>query len=135
MFEWKEEYSVGIKEIDKQHRKLLGIGEELYYVLENTSQGIDQYDNIRALLKELYDYTVYHFGAEEELMEEHDYIGLGSHRFQHKFFIKKLEEIDLEELDLNQEGAVMDLLDFVADWITKHILEVDQEYIPVLKGN
>lgn len=85
-------------------KKLFSIADELFLALENNEEGFDQYDTIHKLLKELHDYTVYHFETEEELMERHDFIGLGSHRFQHKIFVKKLEEIDLEELDLNQKG-------------------------------
>ncbi|MFW6238065.1 MAG: bacteriohemerythrin [Bacillota bacterium] len=128
MFTWKEKYSVGHKKLDDQHKKLLDIGRELVYVLENTSKGIDQYDKIAELLQEMTEYTKYHFENEEKIMEEHNFIDLDSHRFQHKIFVKKLEEIDLENVDTNQQGSVMKLLDFIADWIQNHILEMDKKY-------
>ncbi len=132
MFEWNENFSVGIKKIDNQHQKLLSIGSELVTVLDNTAEGFDQYDEIKKLLNELFDYTVYHFSIEEKMMEEHNFIGLPAHRFEHKIFIKKLEDIDPEELDTNQNEATMNLLNFVASWITNHILEIDQKYAPYL---
>lgn len=133
MFEWNEKLSVEIDEIDEQHQKLLKIGRELVDVLEITSDGIDQYDDIKRLLKELHNYTLYHFGKEEELMEKADYIGLPNHRFQHKIFIKKLEEVNLDEIDENQKDYTMDLLNFIANWITNHIMKIDKEYTPVVK--
>ncbi len=133
MFEWKEKYSVGIEKFDNQHKKLLNIGQELVYAMENTSAGIDQYDKIVSLLQEMQDYTVYHFEFEEEVMEKYDYINLDSHRFQHKMFVKKLNDIDLEEFDLDQKELTMELLDFIANWIQNHILEEDQKYSPFLK--
>lgn len=133
MFEWKEEYSVGIDKFDNQHKKLLNIGQELVYTIENTSSGIDQYDKVVNLLQEMQDYTVYHFNSEEEVMEKYDYINLDSHKFQHKMFVKKLKDVDLDDLDENQKEFTINLLDFIAEWIQNHILEEDQKYSPFLK--
>ena len=130
MFEWDEILSVGIDVVDDQHQELFRIGRELVYVLENTSAGLDQYDDIIKLLKELHTYANYHFSEEEKLMEAADFIGLPAHRFQHKIFVKKIEEIELDELDEDQKNHALDLLDFLANWITNHIMKVDREYIP-----
>ena len=130
MFEWDEILSVGIDVVDDQHQELFRIGRELVYVLENTSAGLDQYDDIIKLLKELHTYANYHFSEEEKLMEAADFIGLPAHRFQHKIFVKKIEEIELGELDEDQKNHALDLLDFLANWITNHIMKVDREYIP-----
>ncbi|HOA41422.1 MAG TPA: bacteriohemerythrin [Halanaerobiales bacterium] len=130
MFEWDDILSVGIEVVDDQHQELFRIGRELVYVLENTSAGLDQYDDIIKLLKELHTYANYHFSEEEKLMEAADFIGLPAHRFQHKIFIRKIEEIELGELDEDQKNHALDLLDFLANWITNHIMKVDREYIP-----
>lgn len=130
MFEWDDILSVGIEVVDDQHQELFRIGRELVYVLENTSAGLDQYDDIIKLLKELHTYANYHFSEEEKLMEAADFIGLPAHRFQHKIFVKKIEEIELDELDEDQKNHALDLLDFLAHWITNHIMKVDREYIP-----
>lgn len=134
MFEWDDKFSVEITEIDKQHKKLFSIGRNLVSVLENTSEGIDQYDDIKRLIKELHKYTIKHFNAEEKLMEKADYIGLPNQKFQHKIFVKKLEEIDIEKLDQAQEDSTMKLLDFIANWIGSHILEVDMKYKDTLSN-
>jgi hemerythrin len=130
MFEWDDILSVGIEVVDDQHQELFRIGRELVYVLENTSAGLDQYDDIIKLLKELHTYANYHFSEEEKLMEAADFIGLPAHRFQHKIFVKKIEEIELDELDEDQKNHALELLDFLANWITNHIMKVDREYIP-----
>lgn len=130
MFEWDEILSVGIDVVDDQHQELFRIGRELVYVLENTSAGLDQYDDIVKLIKELHTYAIFHFSEEEQLMEKADFIGLAAHRFQHKIFVKKIEEIELGELDEDQKNHALDLLDFLANWITNHIMKIDREYIP-----
>src|SRR5690554_4177768 len=130
MFEWDDILSVGIEVVDDQHQELFRIGRELVYVLENTSAGLDQYDDIVKLIKELHTYAIFHFSEEEQLMEAADFIGLPAHRFQHKIFVKKIEEIELDNLDEDQKNHALDLLDFLANWITNHIMKVDREYIP-----
>ena len=35
MFEWNDDYSVGIEEIDKQHKHLIGIGAELMEMVKH----------------------------------------------------------------------------------------------------
>ncbi|MGB4045849.1 MAG: hemerythrin family protein [Halanaerobiales bacterium] len=130
MFEWDDILSVGIEVVDDQHQELFRIGRELVYVLENTSAGLDQYDDIIKLLKELHTYANYHFSEEEKLMEAADFIGLPAHRFQHKIFIRKIEEIELDEIDEDQKNQALELLDFLANWITNHIMKIDREYIP-----
>ncbi|MEJ6949700.1 bacteriohemerythrin [Natronospora cellulosivora (SeqCode)] len=135
MFDWKERYSVGVKEIDEQHKQLLSIGRELVSVLENTSEGLDQYDEIKRLIKKLHEYTVHHFDFEEKMMAERNFIDLASHSFQHKIFIKKIEDIDLEKIDLNQKGYTLEILDFLASWISNHILKIDHKYIPIFNEN
>jgi hemerythrin len=132
MFDWKEEFSVGIDKFDKQHKKLLKIGKELYYSFDNVEANIDQYDKIIELLNEMHDYTVYHFNFEEKVMEKFDYPGLEKQKKSHQQFVEKLEEIDPKEIDLNQKEFSMKLLNFIANWIENHIMGEDQKYTAYL---
>ncbi|MFW6266380.1 MAG: bacteriohemerythrin [Halanaerobiales bacterium] len=134
MFDWKEEFSVGIKKFDDQHKHLLEIGKELYYLFENVEKGIDQYDQILELLQEMHDYTVYHFDSEEKAMEKYNYPRLEEHRKAHQGFVEKLKEIDLDDVDTEQRQFSMELLDFIANWVENHILGEDQKYSPFLQG-
>lgn len=38
-------------------------------------------------------------------------------------------------MDENQKTATMELLDFIAKWISNHILKKDQKYSSLLKEN
>ena len=128
MFEWKEKYSVGVEKFDKQHKQLLKIGRDLVSAFENMEKGIDQFDLIVELLQEMQEYTVYHFESEEKAMKKIDYPELDQHKEIHQKFVKKLEEIDVENIDKNQKQFSMELLDFIANWIEEHILGEDQKY-------
>lgn len=124
MFEMKEEYKIGISNIDKEHEKLFEIGEQTYQLLRDT-YATDKYDKIVELIQELRDYTAYHFKNEEDYMESINYKRLFTQKMDHANFIKKLDEINLAKVDQNQDEAIMGILTFLNRWLTNHILEKD----------
>lgn len=127
MFKWQDSFSSGIEEIDNQHRKLIEIGSRVYDTAL-LNDDYDHYDELMAILQELVDYTQYHFGYEEELFEKYNYEKAFEHKIEHEFFIKKLKKITSKDLDNSQREAFFQLLDFLSDWITGHILGSDKEY-------
>jgi hemerythrin len=127
MFEWKETYSTNIAMIDEQHKQLLKLGTELYEIV-SLKDNADHYDEIIDILLKLKDYTIYHFESEEKLMDEYHVPGVETHKKQHAAFINKLNKLDKEDIDYNQSDVTMDLLIFIADWITQHILKTDHMY-------
>lgn len=134
MFEWKSEYTLGIKEIDLQHGKLLEIGAQLFELMSDKDRRkADNYDEIIDSIEELKAYTVYHFDYEEGLLEQSKYSDLDEHCKHHNDFIAKLEEINLEEIENMQIVVVMELISFIAKWIEEHILVTDQAYLVELK--
>lgn len=126
-FKWKNEYQVNIAEIDKQHKHLFEIGTRIYD-LANVKDSYDHFDEIMAVLQELKDYSNYHFSHEEKLMEQHGYENFEKHQFEHYFVIKKLQKFVNDEIDRNQKDTVLNLVSFVSDWITNHILQEDMKY-------
>ncbi|MBP2644264.1 MAG: iron-binding protein, hemerythrin [Firmicutes bacterium] len=127
MILWKEEFRIGIPVIDEQHQKLLEIANRAYDLLQDELI-TDKYDKIVELLQELKEYTIYHFAFEEEYMKSINYSKFLSHKVEHDDFIAKLENIDLSKVDYNQNGAILDMLDFVVNWISEHILIKDKMY-------
>jgi hemerythrin len=69
MFEWRKNYETGIEELDKQHQRLFEIANNAYGLLKNEYR-TDKYDDIVEIIKELKDYTTYHFTDEEKYMVE-----------------------------------------------------------------
>lgn len=125
MFDMKEEYYIGIEEIDEQHKKLFQIANDTYNLLNNAYIA-DKYDNIIALLNELRDYTATHFTEEEAYMESIKYKKILSHKVEHQEFLDKINDIEINDLESNQEGVIMDILNFIYDWLVHHILEKDK---------
>jgi hemerythrin len=124
MFSMKEEYKLGIPNIDLEHEKLFEIGERTYQLLKDP-YAMDKYDKIVELIHELRDYTAYHFKNEEDYMESINYKRIFTQKMDHANFIKKLDEINLVKIDENQDEAIMEILTFLNHWLTSHILEKD----------
>lgn len=125
MITWKEEYLIGVAEIDEQHQKLFEIAGRIYDLLENSIYG-DKYDQIMAVIQELKDYTIYHFQCEEAYMEKIGYKRLLSQKVAHSDFIEKVNNVDFDHIDMNQDAYVMEMMNFIVDWIGSHIIEKDK---------
>lgn len=125
MIKWKDDYSIGVKLIDEQHRQLFAIAGRAYDLLKDDFR-TDKYDQILSILEELKQYTKYHFESEEGYMMNINYRKLLSHKVVHDDFIEKINNIDLRRVDDDQEKYLLDILKFVVDWIDKHILGMDK---------
>ncbi len=121
--EWKDEYSVGIDSIDRQHKKLIALINSLQTAV-NYSAGAE-YE--QEALDELVDYTRTHFGYEEELMEKHGYPDFTTHRAEHELMISRVEQV-LAEYKRNPDTAMQNAIDFLRDWLINHINGTDKQY-------
>lgn len=123
---WKDEYTVGIPAIDEQHEKLFDIANRISELLANELL-VDKYDHIIAVLNELRDYTVEHFAAEEAYMLKHKYRKFLSHKALHHEFIEKINTVDLNQIDNEQNLYLKEILNFVTEWLISHILQEDKQ--------
>ncbi|MDD6183562.1 MAG: hemerythrin family protein, partial [Lachnospiraceae bacterium] len=73
-----------------------------------------------------------HFHDEEEYMKSVDYEGLQAQIYAHQAFVDRLNEVNLEAVDEDQEGYLRELIDFLAGWLINHILKMDKK-IPAKK--
>ncbi len=134
MFKWKEEFTCYNEDVDNQHKRLFELVTDLYDIVK-LKDDYDHFDEIAAIFKELSEYTVYHFGYEEELFDKYNYdpINKKLHKLEHKSFINKVSEIDLNEMDENQRGISIEIVMFVAKWVEDHILETDKKFGEFMK--
>ena len=125
MFEWKEEYIIGIDKIDEQHKKLFEIAGRAYSLLKNDFY-VDKYDKVVAILGELKDYTIFHFQYEEEYMLKIGYKKFFSQKVEHDQFIEKIKSVNLDKIDEDQDAYIMEIIKFITDWLVEHILKKDK---------
>lgn len=128
MFEMKEEYYLGVDAMDAEHIKLFEIAEKAF-VLLNDQFIFDKFDYIVKIMEELRDYTVVHFSDEEAYMESIQYKKFFSHKIEHQEFIEKINQIDWDEVEKDQEKAILAILEFLNNWLVNHILYTDKLYV------
>lgn len=126
-FEWKERYKLGNEEVDKQHRKLFEIGARAYE-LTRLDNAYDRYDDIMEVLRELLDYAQYHFRYEESFMEKHNFEHLTHHASEHNYFVAKVKSLPTRDIDDEQEQTLLEITDFLSEWVSTHIMFEDRKY-------
>ncbi len=124
--QFDDTYLTDIPLIDKEHRELFRIIGDVYRVMTD-EMAFDKYDEIVHLLEELRDYTKFHFQDEEMYMESIQYDGLEAQKRAHEAFVSRLEDMDLEHVDENQQETLEDLMEFLTEWLVNHILHTDKK--------
>lgn len=127
--QWREEYAVGIPEIDGQHQGLVALIGRLHEaMLTGRSRR-----NMAPMIAELVEYTKVHFATEERRMEAVSYPELAHHRDIHRRFVHRVAAF---QRDLGSGRVIMgmEVMTFLQDWLVKHILDEDQAYGPWLRG-
>ena len=125
MYESKEELLTGIEMIDREHKRLFEIAENLYQ-LKCREYVTDKYDHIREILTELRDYTMTHFEHEEAYMKSISYKRMFSQLSQHDALRETISGWDLDAIDEDQDEAIGDMLNLITDWLVNHILNEDK---------
>lgn len=121
--EWTQALSVGVDEIDEQHRELFRRAARL---LEGLRKG--EPEEIGVLIDFLYEYAVTHFGAEEQFMRTTRYPGYVRHKAEHDRFISDLLALAAEH-DHKGSGAFMALKvnHWLVQWLKDHVSGTDAE--------
>ncbi|EQC48405.1 bacteriohemerythrin [Bacteriovorax sp. DB6_IX] len=118
-FEWKDDLSVGVNEMDNQHKQLIGYINDLVDQIEAGNDILPAFDKMSA-------FVVKHFDEEEQLMEANQFEGLGPHKLIHQQLLKRVGEF--RELIVNNELDNDKLIAFLRMWLTSHIKGIDTKY-------
>lgn len=123
LFLWKKSYEINVPEIDVQHRRLVGMINELADAMM-VQKGRNALPHI---LEELADYIQLHFTTEETMMQKRNYPELDEHaEVHHELTQQFLEYKDQYSLDHDLNPKV--LLDFLCSWLKNHIMVNDQAF-------
>jgi hemerythrin len=123
LIDWSDEFSVNIKDIDAQHKKLIELINRLHDAMR-VGQGKAALD---AILTDLVAYTQTHFAFEEQLMAKHGYAAAAEHKQAHDI----LTESVLKMQKQYQSGALVmsvEVLQFLKQWLSAHIMGSDKRY-------
>ena len=123
-FDWDDEMSVSIAEIDEQHKEFLDLGkraEELMKI-KNLSLG-----DIIVLHSLLVNYLDRHVSLEEKVMEEIHYKRITHHKEAHRELVTKIKSLKLEEYTEDPITPVIEIQSFIRDVLWNHIYENDKD--------
>jgi hemerythrin len=126
---WKDEFSVGVKELDDQHKKLVRMVNAL--IAEQNS--LTDPTTIADLLTQMTEYAQVHFRAEEYLMAEYGYDQKGQQEKQHQAFIDETISFH-SSADIGSNILSVALLDYLSTWLINHILTEDMQYKEFFKN-
>lgn len=119
--EWKDKYSVGILEIDNQHKLLL----RSFTVIEESIKLDQGWSNTHYAVVELIRLARMHFSFEEAMMRMFDYPGTEVHQKEHRHFLAKLDSMEHSSLRKSAEAKVIQIL---RDWLITHMHDSDGDY-------
>ena len=120
--EWRQEFSVQVPEIDKDHQILVDCVTEIERSLSN---GGSQHSEIAKLIY----LSRTHFTAEETLMRAMGYSEIEAHIQEHKTFLTDLKVLEEQSLatGLSQESVAK-----VKHWLEQHFVSDDKQYASML---
>lgn len=125
---WSDDLSVGIEVIDEDHKKLLSLINDLQRAVSYCMG--ESYE--RQALKELVDYTKYHFEHEEGMLQSHGYPELDAHKKEHEAMIEKVGKF-LANYDKDRDVIVDKLTKFLKSWMVTHIRGTDRKYVSYMQ--
>ncbi|MCF8198910.1 MAG: bacteriohemerythrin [Sulfuritalea sp.] len=117
---WSKILSVGVDEIDEDHRKLVSI----FNMLNHAVAEEESPDYLEAILNELINCTAWHFSHEERLMLKHRYDGIDEHKAEHQDLIKTAKELQQQILQADKAVAEENIV-ALERWLTEHIFTTD----------
>ena len=129
LFPWSDTYNVKIGIVDIQHKKLVSIINELHQAMV----GGHGKEKLGSILANLIDYTKMHFATEEKLMESRGYPDYPDHKGEHDRLTGKVVEFQ-RKFQANEVGLTIEVMDFLKDWLSKHIMGSDKRYGPFLNA-
>lgn len=123
LIKWSSDLSVGIGEIDGQHKKLVALINRLHAAMRERKG----HDELRQIIDGLIDYSINHFAFEEKYFEEFNYPETEEHKAEHTRFVKQISDFK-KGFDQDRMMLSMDIMIFLKHWLLKHIQGTDKKY-------
>ncbi|OGR35092.1 MAG: hypothetical protein A2051_13585 [Desulfovibrionales bacterium GWA2_65_9] len=129
LMQWSDDLSVGVRLIDEQHKVLVGLVNELHAAMRaHKSDTV-----LVGVVQRLKEYTVKHFGQEEEYFDRYGYPDTAAHKAAHAKLVQQV--LDFEAgLKSGKAKVTMEIMRFLKDWLVGHIQGTDKKYSAFLNG-
>ena len=127
---WTDKMSVGVPELDEDHKGLIRVINQLK---ENAEGGEPSEAALRQCLKALTRYAEVHFGREERVMSACLFPGQPHHQEEHQVFVARMKEV-AERFEADPKGlasyVAQELFAYLTTWLQHHIMLEDMAYRP-----
>lgn len=120
---WRDEFSVKVAEIDKQHKKLFDYINEIHEAMKAKKTN----EELGKIIEKLTNYTVDHFKTEERYFERFNYPNTAVHKVEHQVFVEKVNKFR-EDFSKGKMLLSLEIVNFLKDWLINHIQGTDQQY-------
>lgn len=130
LMQWNPKLSVGIAQFDQEHQRLVGMVNDLFDAMQ-AGKGKDALGRI---LDGLITYTQTHFAHEEQFMAQHGFPGLAEHKAEHVALAAQVAEVQKKYKAGNTGTLSLEVLNFLKNWLLKHIQGTDKNYGPFLNA-
>jgi len=125
---WTQDLSVGVSEIDDDHKMMFQLFNEVYLLSKKEPDRA----HLCRLATELVDYTESHFKREEAIMAASAYPHCEKHIAIHQQLIKHIKQ-QVSLLETGQQSSI-DFVVFLKGWLIEHIEGTDQHILPYMAG-
>lgn len=125
---WSDTLCTGVDAIDRDHQNII----KLINKLAHRDVADAELDEI---IREMIEYTHYHFRREEAIMEVCSYPDLEKHRGHHQTLVGQIDDLGNTWREERSSETLHRLRKFLQDWWTGHIVNVDTEISKYTGGN
>ena len=127
---WTEKMSVGVRVLDDDHKNLVAMVNELY----DSMQAGHSREALGGILDRLVSYTKMHFSREETFFAQTKYPAADGHKQEHADLTKQVLEVQRKYAAGTNAALSIDVLQFLKNWLVRHIQGSDQKYRPHLNA-
>jgi len=120
---WDDQYSIGVETVDEQHKGLFTLTNDLYDACMEAGGGVAS-EHFKDVLQKAVGYVAMHFSTEEKIMQTTKDPNYDEHQREHDIFVRKVMK-EAANLDGGGEDAPEIFMNFLRDWISKHVTGTD----------
>ncbi len=130
---WRDKMSVGNDAIDQDHKYLFC----LINMVELSLQSPVKKEQLLTVMNMTIEYTIEHFTREEKMQLAMNISRYDIHKMEHQSLLQQAQDIVKEVSELNTDSEFelesKRIVNFLRDWIIKHVLKEDMLMKPLLK--
>jgi hemerythrin len=127
---WNKQLSVGVQVLDDDHKKLVGMINELYDAVQ-AGRGKE---SLGKILDGLIEYVKTHFAREEQFFAQTNYPDTAAHKKEHDELTKQVLEVQ-KKYKAGANGTLsLELMNFLKNWLVDHLQASDGKYGPYLNS-